>query len=510
LKGGLVVRIFRLLVMVGIVFVLVRGLSWAPGTTPGRVDDLARSDRVQVDATALPPDRYVHAAPVEKREQRKIGATYSSTAVYTSYLALIVHRYKACPKSNDPLYVAGLQWALETIKAPCAWLHATGHSVPIAIVDSGIDLSHPDLVASLWVNPGETAGNGYDDDDNGYVDDVYGWDFSAQDNEPWDENGHGTHVAGIAGATTNNGTGIAGMMWGSTLLSVRVLDRDGQGTTWSVAQGIRYAADRGARVINLSLGGYNGGTALRDAVVYAQSKGALIVAAAGNHNVALPFYPAAYGDVIGVSATDINDQKASFSNYGSHVDVAAPGVDIYSTVPGASYDDDSGTSMAAPLVSGLAALIWAKNPSATTSDVATVILNGSQDLGSAGWDPYYGWGRINAANALDAMPGVTSMDDVHAASSWEIGHATTVDAHPFSNDRFVPGELIVRIRDSVSTQQAERAFAAQNASIRQVDPRTNVYLLQVPRGQESMTALALRGEPNVMYAHPNYILSAAR
>ncbi|WP_376791875.1 S8 family peptidase [Thermoflexus sp.] len=289
---------------------------------------------------------------------------------------------------NDTYY--GDQWNLPKIRAPQAWDLVTGTSlVWIAIVDTGVDYTHPDLASSrLWL----------------------GYDFVNQDSDPMDDHGHGTHVAGIAGANTNNGRGVAGVCWGCDLLAVKVLDADGNGWDSEVAGGIRYAADWGViygkrTIINLSLGGPDDSPIIWDAVSYAQSQGALIMAAAGNANTSASFYPAAYPGVIGVSATDQNDQQASFSNYGPYVDIAAPGVNILSTYLAPYYADASGTSMAAPHVAGVAGLVWSSQPTYSANRVCGLLLGTARDLGSAGRDDFYGYGLVDAyAAALAAAP----------------------------------------------------------------------------------------------------------
>ena len=215
-----------------------------------------------------------------------------------------------------------------------------------------------------------------------------------------DDFGHGTHVAGIAAAATNNGIGIAGISWGARVMPVKVLDQYGNGWYSDIADGIVYAADNGAKIINLSLGGAAASQTLCQAAAYAQQKGALLVAAAGNAGAAV-LYPAACDGVLAVAATDRSDQRASFSNYGPEVDLAAPGVDIYSTWPWLDgYFTKSGTSMAAPHVSGVAALVWSRWPEWTNMAVSRRITETAVDVDAAGWDPYTGWGRLDAAAAL--------------------------------------------------------------------------------------------------------------
>ena len=293
---------------------------------------------------------------------------------------------------NDPYY-GPYQWNLPKIRAPQAWDVVTGTAgVWIAIVDTGVDYTHPDLVSSrLWL----------------------GWDFANSDNNPMDDEGHGTHVAGIAGANTNNNRGVAGVCWGCGLLAVKVLGADGSGLTSWVADGIQYAAYWGAAfgkrtVINLSLGSPDPSSLLADAVAYAQGKGALIVAAAGNDGVNELFYPAAYPGVIGVAATDSSDQRASFSNSGSHVDIAAPGVSILST-EWSWYYYKSGTSMATPHVAGVAGLVWTVWCRAPATMILDILLSTARDLGNPGWDPFYGYGRVDAEAAIRWRPAVPSL-----------------------------------------------------------------------------------------------------
>ena len=311
---------------------------------------------------------------------------------------------------NDPYYSDDTQWGPQKIFAPQAWDFCTGDpSVVIAVLDWGVDLQHPDLATEMWTNPDETPDNGTDDDGNGYIDDVYGWDFANDDNDPQDDYGHGTHVGGIAAAATDNGVGIAGVAFDSSVMAVKV----GDGTTGKarysdIAYGIMYAADNGAKVINLSLGAYAYSSFLESAVNHAWDAGCVLVGAVGNNNLSDPFYPAAYDNVIGVSGTDQNDAKASWSNYGPHVAVAAPGSSIYSTYwnGDSTYGHMSGTSMSAPHVAGLAALLFAQDGGRDNAAVRSLIEDSADDLGDAGWDQYYGYGRINAYRALGTASAV--------------------------------------------------------------------------------------------------------
>ncbi len=287
-----------------------------------------------------------------------------------------------------------------------AWSYTTGRpEIIIAIVDTGVDLAHPDLYKGVWINPGEIPDNGMDDDNNGYVDDVNGWDFADGDNLPDDDYGHGTHVAGIAAARINNGIGIAGMAGHATFMPLDVFPSSGYGTYEDLIRAIVYATDNGARVINLSLGATSYSRGEEAAVDYAWAHGVVVVAAAGNTGRNSYHYPAAHPHAIAVAATDAYDNLAGFSTRGDFVDVAAPGVGIWSTYRGERYGSMSGTSMAAPHVSGLAALILSLNPNLTPDEVRNLIEANADDLGAAGWDSEFGHGRINAARALAAVPG---------------------------------------------------------------------------------------------------------
>jgi thermitase len=226
---------------------------------------------------------------------------------------------------------------------------------------------------------------------------VRGYDYVDNDWDPYDGNGHGTHAAGIAAAITNNTRGIAGMAPDAKIYAVRVLDDSGSGTLQNVANGIIHAADNGADVISLSLGSPNDSITLKEAVDYAWNKGVVVVAAAGNDGSSQPAYPAYYSNAIAVAATDSDESKASFSNYGSWVDVAAPGVNIYSTYTDSSYASLSGTSMATPHVAGLAGLLDAQGRSA--SEIRATIENTADPISGTG--TYWSKGRINAYRAVN-------------------------------------------------------------------------------------------------------------
>ena len=296
------------------------------------------------------------------------------------------------------------------IDAPEAWATTTGSSaVTVAVIDTGVDWSHPDLSSEIWANPGEScsgcATDGLDNDANGYVDDRRGWDFVGDDNNPMDDHGHGTHVAGTIGAAGNNGIGITGVNWSTRLMPVKFLDAQGSGTEAGAIAAVLYAAENGAAVLNNSWAGGDYSQALADAITVADTHGSLFVAAAGNDgsdNDAVPTYPASYDlpNVLSVAATDNSDDVAYFSNVGRRsVDLGAPGVNIYSTWPGASYQYLSGTSMATPQVSGAAALAKAAFPSAGAVGLKALLLD-SVDPNASLSDLTATGGRLNAATAV--------------------------------------------------------------------------------------------------------------
>lgn len=277
----------------------------------------------------------------------------------------------------DVRNLGGNSWNLDMINAPEAWAQGyTGQGIVVAVVDTGVDYTHPDLANNIWINSGEIADNGIDDDGNGYVDDVQGWNFVDGNNNPLDLNGHGTHVAGTIAAENNN-LGITGIAYDATIMPVRVLSSEGDGNRANIANGIRYAVDNGANVINLSLGGgYS--SEIQDAIEYANSLGSVIVMASGNEGSTQPIAPASLADQFGIAvgAVDINRQVASFSNQAGLPIlnyVVAPGKNIYSTYPNNSYRYLNGTSMATPHVSGVVALMLSANPNLTPADVESLI-----------------------------------------------------------------------------------------------------------------------------------------
>lgn len=301
------------------------------------------------------------------------------------------------------------------IDAPEAWDTATSSAITVGVIDTGIDYNHEDLKQNMWVNQAEATGSaGIDDDANGFVDDVYGYDFANNDSDPFDDHGHGTHVAGTIGAVGNNGIGVAGVNWSSKLAAVKFLNSFGSGTIAGAVSAVTYASNMGFKITNNSWGGGGFSQALFDAISAANNAGALFVAAAGNsfsNTDSFPMYPASYDlpNIIAVAATDHNDSLATFSNYGLNtVDLGAPGVNIYSTVPKgicslcntSGYTTLSGTSMATPHVAGAAPLLWSQNPSLTHLGVKDRILNLS-DPNAALVGKTVSGGRLNLYNFFD-------------------------------------------------------------------------------------------------------------
>ena len=288
--------------------------------------------------------------------------------------------------------LGGTNWALDVINAPEVWnQNITGNGIVVAVVDSGVDYTHPDLDGNIWRNPGEIAGNGIDDDRNGYIDDIRGWDFVSGDNDPMDLGfiGHGTHIAGAIAAERNN-FGITGIAYNAKIMPVRVLPSFGSGSSNNVASGIRYAADNGADVINLSLGNdFFPSDVVNDAIQYANNKGSVVVMAAGNSGDIQPGYPARNANRwgIAVGSIDVRGSMDSSSNRSGLTPLdylVAPGVDIYSTTPGNDYELETGTSFATPQVAGVVALVLNANPNLTPAQVEYILTKTANRNGLVG------------------------------------------------------------------------------------------------------------------------------
>ncbi len=411
----------------------------------------------------------------------------------------LVHTYVT---PNDPLF--GQQYALNNtgqtagqadadIDGPEAWDIYTGSSsVVVAVIDTGMDYNHPDLAANIWTNSGEVAGNGIDDDNNGYVDDIHGYDFANNDSNPIDDHGHGTHVSGTIGAVADNGIGVAGIAWNVKIMAVKFLDAQGSGSLDAAISALNYAVSNGATISNNSWGGGGYYAALNDAIAAAGTQGHIFVAAAGNdgnNNDANPGYPASYDldNIISVAATDDTDQLAYFSNFGaSSVDLGAPGVDILSTVPTSGdlgdpsgYRTLSGTSMATPHVTGVVALVRGQHPEWDYRRVIDQILGTVDPLSSLTNATATG-GRLNAATAVGSalvVKGPRVLDaDPHDVTPAPVSTAhftfnKSVDPATFTADDVVSfsgpsGPLTVTGVQPVAgsnNRQFEVSFASQSA-----------------------------------------------
>ena len=379
------------------------GNSGVPGmqvvqVTSTTLESAMASYQANPDVLYVEPDYKISLSPVE--ESTASADMQSVQASSTTY-------------PNDPLYPN--QWGLHNteqnpfygtgnadISAPLAWGATTGSSgVTVAVIDTGVDYTHPDLAANMWTNTKEIAGNGIDDDGNGYIDDVKGWNFVSNNNDPMDDNGHGTHCAGTIAAVGNNGIGIAGVTWNCKIMPLKFLNSQGNGYISDAISAILYTNKMGVPIISNSWGGLES-QSLKDAI---DASPAVVICAAGNTAANAdnnPVYPAAYtnSNIISVTATDYHDKLASFSNYGvTSVDLAAPGVSIYSTAPSGGYKYLNGTSMATPYVSGVAALLKSQNPSMTVAQIKSRILSSCDILPSLSGKVATS-GRLNAAKAL--------------------------------------------------------------------------------------------------------------
>jgi subtilisin family serine protease len=286
---------------------------------------------------------------------------------------------------NDPDYE--FQWAVTSTESNKAWsLVNQKKTVKVAIVDTGVDYNHPDLKNRVLTE--------------------MGYNFVGNNKDVIDDNWHGTHIAGIIAAEMNNNQGITGIVGplDVKIIPVKVLDKNGQGDSPIIAEGIKYAANKGADIINISIGFKAKDSYIEDAVNYANRKGVLVIAAAGNDNSNSDLYsPAGDKGVFTVAAVDSSYNKASFSNYGSAIMLAAPGVDIISTAPGNSYEYRNGTSMAAPAVAGVAAMMKAENPKLTPEEIQKILIASSNDIMTSGKDDYSGYGFVNAYKALQMV-----------------------------------------------------------------------------------------------------------
>lgn len=346
-------------------------VKFAEGT-PNAVARAALADAgVAPDGLIGPTDTRVVAVPPEKRAAA-LAALKASGAVEYAERDVMLTAFDTIP--NDAHWAG--QWGPRKVSAPKAWDASRGSArVVIAVLDTGVDLDHPDLRGSL----------------------VSGYDFVNEDSDAADDHGHGTAAAGVIAARTNNARGVAGICWACSIMPVKVLGADGSGDTSTVARGIVWAADHGAHVISMSLGGPGTTQTIAEAVAYAVGKGVVLVAAAGNEGTSLRSYPAAIPGVVGVAATDSSDRRYDWSNYGPWVRVAAPGCNA-APLDGGDYGDFCGTSSATPVVAGLAGLVLSRKPDATRGEVEHAIESAATPIG-----PDVQHGRVDAAGTLSTF-----------------------------------------------------------------------------------------------------------
>ncbi len=402
-----------------------------------------------------------------------------------------------CAAPNDWQYTN--QWALQKVRAPDAWDTCRGSSeVVVAVIDTGVDCGHPDLQSNLWTNTTEQNGRpGFDDDNNGYLDDIHGYNFMYHNSDANDEHGHGTHCAGIIAAVGNNRTDIAGVCWSARIMPLKVFGTDGDGTVADAIPAIYYAVANGADVISCSWGGPKISNALRDAVAYAQAQGVVIVAAAGNTSSSMPFYPAALPDVISVAATDASDNRQSLSNYGDWVDIAAPGNNIVSLcalLPGQitraqTVATMSGTSMAGAYVAGSCALLLAANPLLRCDELHALLTSTADRIPSGICSSN---GRLNLYAALRAAiptAGTIRMDRESYGAGAEI-HLLVADWNlRWAGSRTVSVEGAGGDKETVTLRETVTALGVFTGSIvnQNALPRSGDSVLEARDG-ESITA----------------------
>ena len=322
----------------------------------------------------------VHVIQVPEPALDQVAAALMRTGLFTFVERdYVMHTTATAVTPTDPYFPS--QWHLPAIQAPAAWGITTGtSSVNIAVIDSGADWTHPDLAPNL----------------------VTGWNFLTGTTTTQDNAGHGTAVSGTAAAASNNGAGVSGVSWNNKIMPLQVLNATTAASYSTLASAITYAADHGARIISISLCGSTPSSVLTSAESYAWNKGSVIFAAAGNASSSSPNYPAADANVVAVSASDVNGTFASFSNYGSWIDLSAPGNNILTTVMGGSYGAWYGTSFSTPIAAAVGALVLSVKPGLSASALVTLLEQNADDLGTPGWDQYFGYGQVNAYKSVMA------------------------------------------------------------------------------------------------------------
>jgi thermitase len=395
----------EVLVFLSLCFMLLicKDSAWAQNKKLFVEDELLIQFRIDTPKNKADEALNAHGASVADEIQQlrikriKVPAhvleTVREALSHNPHVEFIENNFLAEPSTtpNDSYYPS--QWHLPKINAPSGWDITSGsESIPIAIIDSGVDPDHPDLAGKL----------------------ITGYNFLGSNTDTHDVLGHGTAVAGTAAAMTNNITGVAGIACDNPIMPLVVLNSSNYASYYDISRAITYAVDHGVRVLNISIGGSSSSSTLQSAVDSAWNKGALIFASAMNNNNSTPYYPAACNHVVAVAATTSTDTKASFSSFGTWVDISAPGASIYTTKDGGGYGYWNGTSFASPLTAGLAALIWSINPSLTNTQVYDILTQNADDLGTLGFDQYFGFGRINSLRSLLAAMDTSPATDTTA------------------------------------------------------------------------------------------------
>jgi len=413
------------------------------GANPTDVNRAVQTAGAQFDHTISAIN--VHVLRVPPAAIQHVQQALQKSGLFTFIEQDQVARTTAIP--NDPYFSAA--WHLYRIQATSAWDISTGsNAITIAVVDSGVDSANPDLAPKV----------------------VPGWNFLTGTNNTADTFGHGTAVASVAAAATNNGIGVAGVAWANPVMPVVVVNSAGSASYSDLASGITYAADHGARIINVSVAGSSSSSTLQSAVNHAWTKGAVVIAAAGNSSTSSPYYPAACNNAVAVSSTSSADTLSYFSNFGNWVDIAAPGESIPITSQG-GYGYWSGTSFSAPITSGVAALMLSANSGLSASTLVSLLENSADDIGAAGFDSSFGWGRVNAYRAVAAAAsysGTTVTPSVSIANptgSSTVSGTLPVQGLATDNLGVVRTELWVDNNQVTSSSSAAFSFSWNSASV---------------------------------------------
>jgi subtilisin family serine protease len=473
LRSSLVAPIALALPLLGIATAVAQTVQNDPPSAPGRLLIAPRAGlpAAEFEKILKPhggksarriPGTNVHVVELPPNVSEKAVARMLAGHAHLKFVELDV-KVQSQMMTDDPYF--GSEWHLYQIQAPTAWDLSTGSGVTIAILDTGVDATHPDLASRL----------------------VPGWNFYDNNANTSDVHGHGTKVAGTAAAASNNAVGVSSVAGNAILMPIRVADATAYAYFSTMAQGITWAADHGARVANLSYDGAGGSSTVQSAAQYMKNKGGLVVTAAGNSGAQQTY--AANDSILVVSATDGNDQLASWSSYGSFVDIAAPGVSILTTTVGGGYGSVSGTSFSSPITAGVVALIMAANPTLSAGQVQNVLLSTAVDIGPAGSDIYYGVGRVNAAAAVQAAVATVARDT----------SAPTVSVTSPAAGTVVKGlvPIDVSATDNVSVSRVELAVNGTTYATDTSGPYGFSWdSTSVPDGNVTLTAYAYDGSGN--------------